>query len=116
MSLLPKQIPPAATPWGKVNKDGTVMIDPNWWLFLLNVPLPQAPQSVTVTASPFIYTAVAYGLLSIIGGTVSAIVIIRQGTTVPTGITSGLIQLARQDQVKVTYSAVPTINFLPSSS
>jgi hypothetical protein len=51
---------------------------------------PQAPpaQSVTPGASPFTYTALANGVLSVTGGAVSNVSIIRQGVTVATGITS----------------------------
>jgi len=48
----------------------------------------QPVQTVTVGASPFTYTALENGLLSVTGGAVSAVSIIRQGVTVATGITS----------------------------
>lgn len=51
-------------------------------------PAPQPVQSVTPGASPFTYTALANGVLSVTGGTVSAVSIIRQGVSVATGITS----------------------------
>jgi hypothetical protein len=53
------------------------------------VPAAQPVQSVTPGASPFTYTALANGVLSVTGGTVSAVTIIRQGVSVATGITSG---------------------------
>lgn len=37
MSLLPGQILPPSTPLGRVNDDGTVVIDTNWWLLLYNL-------------------------------------------------------------------------------
>ena len=52
------------------------------------VPAAQPAQTVTVGASPFTYTALANGVLSVTGGAVSAVSIIRQGVTVATGITS----------------------------
>lgn len=57
---------------------------------LLADPVPDAQpvQVVTVGASPFIYTALANGLLSVTGGAVSGVSIIRQGVTVATGIGS----------------------------
>jgi|SRR6185503_13943966 len=39
MSLLPGQILPPTEPFGKVNADGTVTIDKNWWLLLYNLCL-----------------------------------------------------------------------------
>ena len=51
-------------------------------------PFAQPAQPVTPGASPFTYTALSNGLLSISGGTVSAVSIIRQGVSIATGITS----------------------------
>jgi len=39
MSLLPGQILPPSTSLGKVNEDGTVTIEHNWWLLLYNLCL-----------------------------------------------------------------------------
>ncbi len=82
---------------------------------LLQDPQPRAQpaQSVAPTGSPFTYTAAFDGTIVVTGGTVSAIALIRQGTSVATGITTGLIPLSRLDQVQVTYSAGPTMTFLP---
>lgn len=61
---------------------------------LLNMPLPatvaaaQPAQTVVVGTSPFTYTALSNGLLSVSGGAVSSVTIIRQGVSVPTGISS----------------------------
>ena len=79
-------------------------------------PTPRAQPSsvVTVTASPFTFTAAFNGSLAISAGTVSAVAVIRQGTTVATGITAGLIPVSRLDQVQITYTAAPAAVFLPS--
>lgn len=58
----------------------TVLPDP--------VPAAQPVQAVTPGASPFTYTALANGLLSVTGGAVSSASIIRQGVSVATGITT----------------------------
>ena len=78
------------------------------------VPLAQPAAPVTVGASPYTWSAPFTGCLSITGGTVSAISIIRQGTTVATGITAGLVPVSKFDQVKITYSVLPTVVFLPT--
>jgi hypothetical protein len=52
------------------------------------VPVAQPIQVVTVGASPFTYTSLSNGVLSVTGGAVSIVSIIRQGVTVATGITS----------------------------
>jgi hypothetical protein len=77
-------------------------------------PHAQPAQTVTVGASPFVYRALADGLLSITSGTVSAVAIIRQTVSVATGLTSGLVPVRRGDQVQITYSVVPTVVFLPN--
>jgi hypothetical protein len=82
---------------------------------LLQDPQPRAQpaQSVAVGTSPFTYTAAFSGTLSITGGAVSALSLIRQGTLIALGITSGLIPLSRLDLLQITYSAAPTVTFLP---
>lgn len=82
----------------------------------ITVPQPQAqPASpVTVGASPFTFTASFDGALAVSGGTVSAISVIRQTTTVGAGITAGLIPVRRLDKVQITFTAAPTVAFLPS--
>lgn len=83
---------------------------------LLQDPAPRAQpaSAVTVGASPFTFTANFSGTLAVSGGTVSAIAVIRQATTVPTGVIAGLILVSRQDQVQITYTVIPTVNFLPT--
>jgi len=187
MSLLPTRILPQSAPLGRMNEDGMVRIEKDWWLLLYNLclqslstgtalpadalldlegadtdaidadaivlrrpldnlgvqvlpdtvispselpdlaralllaqdaqlpdPIPQAQpgQAVAVGASPFTYTAPFNGHVLVTGGTVSAISLIRQSATFATGLTSGFIPVSRLDQVKVTYSSTPTMNFL----
>jgi hypothetical protein len=59
---------------------GGALVDP--------APVAQPVQSVTIGASPFTYTALSNGVLSVNGGAVSIVSIIRQGVMVATGITS----------------------------
>lgn len=77
-------------------------------------PAAQPVQALTVGASPFSYIAQANGQVSVTAGTVSLIQIIRQGTAVATGLTVGLIMLSRGDTAVITYSATPTMVFLPT--
>ncbi|HUN00399.1 MAG TPA: hypothetical protein PLI96_07945 [Halothiobacillus sp.] len=72
-----------------------------------------AASSVTVTASPFAYTASQLGTVYVSGGTVSAITLTRRGVIIPTGVTSGAIGVATGDIVTITYSAAPTVNYVP---
>lgn len=51
-------------------------------------PAAQPAKAITVGASPFVYAALSNGVLSVTGGAVSAVSIIRQGVSVATGITT----------------------------
>lgn len=79
------------------------------------VPLAQPVAAVVVGASPFTFVAPAAGHLLVVGGVVSAISLTRQGTATALGLTSGFIPVSRYDSVKVTYTGVPTITFIPWS-
>lgn len=83
---------------------------------LLPDPIPQAQPVVNVipSSSPFTYTATINGQLCVAGGSVSQLQIVRQGTAVVTGLTTGLVVVSRLDQVVVTYSSSPTLTFLPT--
>jgi hypothetical protein len=78
------------------------------------VPVAQPGVVLVVGASPFTYTAPANGTLCVVGGSISDISYIRQGTTLNTGAGNGPIPMSRTDQVKITYSSVPVLNFLPT--
>lgn len=78
------------------------------------IPAAQPTASVSPTGSPFTYTAPFNGQLSCTAGTVSLIQITRQGVTVATGLTTGLIPLSRGDAAVISYSGAPTLVFLPS--
>lgn len=67
---------------------------------------------VTVSASPFTYTATAGGALAISGGTVSGVTLTRAGVSVPVAV--GTIPLRNGDAVAITYTATPTVNFIPT--
>ena len=71
-----------------------------------------AIQAVTLGASPAAYTATAGGFLALSGGTGVSATITRSGVTVPCG--SGNIPMRNGDVTTITYTAVPTANFVPS--
>jgi hypothetical protein len=76
----------------------------------------QAPAqaiAVTVGASPFAYTATESGSLVITGGTISAIHLIR-GSDDMNVTGSKIVPMFINDIVRVTYSVLPTLTFLPS--
>jgi len=72
---------------------------------------PGAPVPVVPTGSPFTYKASGPGALSISGGTVSARSFTRGGVTVPYG--ARVIPMVHGDVATITYSAAPTIYFVP---
>lgn len=92
----------------------------NWYRWLTLVyqavteGLPQPEEAITLTASPFTYQAVLRGQLLISGGTVSAVEFSRDGTTwYNVGITAGFVQVDARDYVRITYSVLPTVVFVP---
>ena len=77
------------------------------------VQAPSAAVSLIIGVSPFNYVAREPGQVAVIGGTVSAIALIRGTVTIDvTGVK--LIPVAIKDIVKVTYSILPVIQFLPN--
>lgn len=88
------------------------------WKLIWNLQdVSTAVIAITPGASPFAYTALAEGSVTVAGGTVSAISITRGATVVPTGATAGIFPLSQGDIITVTYSVVPTtMNFIPSGT
>lgn len=93
----------------------------DWYVFFYTLynavtqGLPQTEDAITPTGSPFAYTAVIRGQLLVAAGTVSAIAFSRDGGTTfySVGITAGFVQMDAGDQVRVTYSVLPTLTFFP---
>ncbi|MCA8326124.1 hypothetical protein [Burkholderia cepacia] len=69
--------------------------------------------AITVGASPYTYTAPAAGTVFVSGGTDSALQLKRGATTIATGFVDGPVPVSAGDQVIVTYSVAPTMNFVP---
>lgn len=85
-----------------------------FWSGLYKGLPPALPLPVTLGASPFIYTAPQRGFLIITGGTVSAVAYSRDGVTFfATGQTAGMFPLSASDVLRITYSVVPTVTFIP---
>ena len=83
---------------------------------LLPDPQPRAQpvQVISVGGSPYSYTAPFSGCVVVTGGTVSAIAISRQGTSVATGLTAGIFPLSRSDILVITHTGAPTATLLPT--
>lgn len=71
------------------------------------------PGAVTVGASPFSYSAPSRGSVNVSGGTVSQVAIVRNGVSHNIGGIAGSFQVSKGDQIKVTYSAAPSLTFIP---
>jgi len=96
------------------------VLKPNWWRFLLNVSNQAmgtnqtVPATVTVGASPFVFTTPAQGTLLVSGGPVTLIEYSKDGATwYPTGVTQGQIQMVPNDHVRITYMNAPALTFFP---
>ncbi len=68
--------------------------------------------SITVGASPYVYTATTRGAVAVSGGTVSAASLTR-GSAVTLPI-AGLFPVSAGDTITVTYTVAPTMTFVPS--
>ena len=72
-----------------------------------------AATTPTVGASPYAYTATVRGEAIISGGTVTAVTLTRGSTVITMPMTSGAYSMMAGDVLTVTYSAAPTMNFVP---
>ena len=72
-----------------------------------------APTVPTVGASPYTYTATAVGTLVIEAGTVTGLTLTRGTATVTLSASTPLVPLDNADEVAITYSAAPTVTFIP---
>jgi hypothetical protein len=90
----------------------------DWFLFWANLfsGLPPGNETaLTIGASPYTYVAAVKGSLIVSGGTVSAIAFSRDGSTFyATGQTAGMFPLNARDSLRVTYTVLPTVTFVPS--
>lgn len=86
-----------------------------FWAGLWRGLAPELESPVTLTGSPFTYSAPRRGSLIVSGGTVSQIRFSRDGSTFyNTGATAGMFALSAADRLEVTYTVAPTLTFVPS--
>lgn len=90
----------------------------DWYFFWANLFTGLSPgdeSAITPGVSPYTYSAQVKGSVIVSGGTVSAIAFSRNGTTFyATGQTSGMFTLNAQDRLRVTYTVLPTMTFVPT--
>jgi len=76
---------------------------------------PPSVASITVSASPFSYTAREPGNVAITSGTISNVRLTRGIVNIDFGSgTNKVIPVGINDIVTITYSVLPTVRFLPS--
>ncbi len=107
---------PTAPSWDVPLQDPNGRVSQAWFGYLTQLSGAPGPiQTVSPSASPFTYAAPANGTLAVHGGTVSAITLTRaRVANVPVGFVNGSVAVAANDQVTITYSVAPTINFIPT--
>jgi len=89
-------------------------IIPPWNNYFQQFSLPPAKiQNIALGASPYSYTASSDGNLVISGGTVSNVNLTRGGLTINLP-TSGIMPMTQGDVIQITYSVLPTVNFIPA--
>lgn len=117
--------PPPALPsllLPMVNPD-TGVVTEGWSAFLTNLTAPSTPfESIEIlTGSPFIFTAIHAGSALIIGGTVSSVGLARgrgrgRVTISPVGPVAGFFPMSQNDQLIITYTALPVLWYLPNGN
>ena len=95
-----------------VDKFGLAL--PPWTTFFQQfVQAPAAGIALIVGTSPFSYIVREPGLIAVVGGTVSAVHFIRG--TIDIDVTGQkLVPVYIKDIIKVTYTGLPVMNFLPA--
>lgn len=91
-------------------------IHKSWWRWFQDTESGKPPDNelpVTVGVSPFTFMAPRGGFVIVHGGTVSVIAFKRSQSFV-TGMTGGTFPVSQGDQLTITYSAKPTVTFVPT--
>jgi hypothetical protein len=97
-----------------LSKQGRLSI--GWFRFMssTHAGIPPAEEGpVTLTTSPFTYTAARKGSVIVQGGTVSMLQWARTTANYNIGATAGMFHLAAGDSLIITYTGAPTVTFAP---
>jgi len=89
-----------------------------WWGFFSDLVAPPSPLlRITVTASPFTYTAVHAGHAVVVGGVVSSVGLKRGRVIIPSlGLVAGPFPVSQDDQLIITYTGLPVLWFVPNGN
>lgn len=72
------------------------------------------PTAMTVSGSPYVFTAPSDGLVVLSGGTVSLVQYGRGSTLTALGLVGGLIPVVKDDTVRITWAiSAPSLTFIP---
>lgn len=87
-----------------------------FWAGLFNGLPPGNVVPVTLTGTPFVYSAIRKGSVIVEGGTVSQIQFSRDGgdTYYDVGTTAGMFSVNASDLLRIFYSVDPTVTFVPT--
>lgn len=87
-----------------------------FWMGLFRGLPPSNVEPVTLTGSPYVYSATKKGCVIINGGTVSAVAFSRDGGTTyyTVGTVAGMFTVNASDLLKITYTVAPTVTFVPT--
>jgi hypothetical protein len=112
--------PPSALPsllLPMVDPD-TGLVTEGWSAFFTNMTSPATPfESIDVEVSPFTLTAIHAGSALIIGGTVSSVGLRRRRVIIsPVGPVAGFFPMSQNDELIITYTALPVLWFLPNGN
>lgn len=72
-----------------------------------------APEAISVGASPYLYVASRDGFLALTGGTVTKQEYGRLATFTDVGLLTSMLPVLAGDTIRVTYTALPTMTFIP---
>lgn len=91
----------------------------DWYRFFAGIFRGLAPgnvEPVTLTGSPYVYSATRRGSLIVEGGTVSSVEFSRDGGTTyyDVGTVAGMFTVNASDLIRITYAAAPTVTFVPT--
>lgn len=81
---------------------------------ITEIPPSMNAQAITVTASPFTFTAPRNGMVFISGGTISTIQYTRGSSINLLGIGTGQLMVMKGDQIRIVYLTAPSMTFLPT--
>ena len=111
ISLPNLKVPMVATQ----DKEGKGLNPISPWIqfFAALVADPSAFEPVTLGASPYDLEVIEPGTVSVVGGTVSAVAIVRGSVVLATGMTSGMFRVGSGDILRIVYTVVPVVTFIP---